>query len=197
MLESAFQFHSETKKKQRELSDISGWFDTGNMVGRVRSNYTIKFLNTLRKVIQTFDDVLHRAASSEQKDDLVQFRYSLITPLDASIARLNDLAQLLPDFINSNIHSSDGMMRQEAISKALHNLTEYVKEVHIHIALYEALLNVKPTEQKELFLNLGMSYKDMLADSHEMEISNLIEYCKRNNKYEELIQKVLIKHPAA
>ena len=195
ILDSAFQFHAEMLEKQSELSTISSWFDAGNVVGNARCTYTIKFLNTIREVIQKYSGVLKGAASSESGDDLVEFRYSLITPLDASVEQLKNLAKLLPAFTNSNTPTRRSMMQQEEISNAMHELAGNIKKVHIHIALYEALLNVNPTKLKALYMKLGVSYKDILADPYEMKISNLIEYCKRNNKYEELIQEVLVEHP--
>ena len=195
VLDSASQYHAEMQKKLSELSTISSWFDAGNEVGGVRSAYAARFLDTLEELIQNFSTVLRGAASSNPEDDLVQFRYSLITPLDASVELLHKLAQLLAAFTNSNTRTRKDMVRQEAISHALYELVENVGEVHIHIAMYEALLNLKPAELKSLFLKFGVSYKDMLADSDETKISNLIEYCKCNNTYEKLIQEVLVEHP--
>lgn len=196
ILDAAFQYQSEMLKKQRELMTISHWFDVGNEVGGDRCAYAARFLNTVQEIIQKFSGALRDAASSERRVDLVQFRYSLVTPLDTGIQLLNDLARLLPAFTTINTRSRNGMMRQAVISKALHDLTDCVREVHKHIALYETLLKINSTKLKSLYLKLGVPYKDMLADSNEMKMSKLIEYCKRTNRYEKLVQEVLEEHLA-
>jgi Effector-associated domain 7 len=195
LLALAIQYHTEIEKKQSRLANISNWFIAGNEVGPDQCDSATRFLSTVSEAVQKFSTLLDETTSADIRVDIVQFRYLLITPLHSSMKMLNDLARLIPAF--SQDRTGDRIVRQAEIRTDLSALEEGLKEINIHMThyVYKMLLDLyDPPKLKSLYLKLGITYKDAVADSREMKINKLIEYCKRNGKYEELIREVQVEH---
>jgi hypothetical protein len=198
LLALAIQYHTEIEKKQNRLANISDSFSAGNEVGPDQCDSATRFLSTVSQSLQKFSALLDETTSADMRVDIVQFRYSLITPLHSSMKLLHDLiTKRIPAFRKDLALSRDSIERQPEIRRDLSALEEGLKEINIHMAhyVYKMLLDLYDLPKlKSLYLKLGITYKDAVADSREMKINKLIEYCKRNGKYEELIREVQVEH---
>ena len=195
LLALAIQYHAEIEKKQSLLSNKSNWFNVGKKVGGDQCDSATRFLSTVSQAVQKFSALFDETTSTDMRVDVVKFRYLLLTPLHSSVKLLNDLARLIPDF--SKYQKGDRIVRQADIRTDLSALEKDLEEINIHMThyVYKMLLDLyDPPKLKSLYLKLGIPYKDAVADSREMKINKLIEFCKRNGKYEELIREVQVEH---
>jgi hypothetical protein len=198
LLALAIKYHTDIERKQNRLSNVSDWFNVGRDVGDDQCDSATRFLSTLSQAVQKFSALLDETTSTDMRVDIVQFRYLLITPLHSSIKLLHDLiTERIPVFRKNLALSSDNIVRQADIRTDLSALEKGLEEINIHMThyVYKMLLDLyDPPKLKSLYLKLGIPYKDAVADSREMKINKLIEYCKHNGKYEELIREVQVEH---